>query len=202
MNSKDQQILTLGVVVLFIVLIGSATMEGEEDFGGDEGGGLWQVKFSEKTQDYTSESENCDEGETIEYEYDLSNEKVTNIVGLKLTLTWDDDQPHILTGDNDEFSVEAEFGNKSDDSGSSSSGNIGLDFFALDIPKDKASESGTQDGIVEKYNSTEGLGVYKVRVTCENAGGDGVFADSGNDFSLDVKIIYYEVATSKVIVGE
>ena len=202
MNEKDKSVLSVGVIIAIIVLIGSAVLEGEEPKEGS--GGLFNVIIMDGETEVARENTRCDEGESIDYEYTIDQETVKElegnyIISVEAILTWDDDMPGLTGGDNDEFSLEIN-GNDTTESSSSTSGEIRESIDIQSKPKSDQSYEGESIEQVEKELGKDyGMGLYNVTVSCENAGDRDptpLGQDDGNNFELRIVVKYYALKVS------
>jgi len=196
----------VGVLVVFILLtIGWGL--GVFDSGDAEGEGrAYLVEIGEETVTFAQEGEYCDEGETIEYYYNFTQE---NLLSVSVILTWDDDTPGITDGDNDLFRLEWDYewnndvpgsGGGSSSEGSESGEIIFVRETTIEIPNGSQYQSGSSAREVrEEFTFTEN-GEYFVNVTCEDAGDRDPTPfgqDDGNNFDLEIRITYYVVTVTE-----
>ena len=193
MNEKDMTMIYIGIVVAVIVLVGSAVFEGEK-----AAGGLKSFTVVVTTSDETifEKTEYLNEGESKEYPVSVEQE---NLISIEFILTWSDDNPGLLDGSNDEFSldVKSDWGN---DSTSSTSESITIKFELNKVPETGDYKGQSEDDVKESLSTTNGTGLYSVTVTCENAGDRDptpLGQDNGNNFTLKVIITYYQVKVSE-----
>ncbi|MCK4614927.1 MAG: hypothetical protein KAU14_08995 [Thermoplasmata archaeon] len=194
---KEKGVAASLVLVLLIIGWQAGVFEEEEE----EGEKTFSVTITEETMTFAQESDHCNEDETIEYFYNITQE---NLLHIRIILTWDDDMPGLINGDNDRFRLEVDFSweNENGD-GSGSSGDdsdTGEIIFERDTTIERPEGSEYHEGKSEEkvrteYTITE-IGEYYVNVTCEDAGDRDPTPfgkDDGNDFTLEVILTYYVV---------
>ena len=207
MESKnDSVMLTLGVVILLIALMGSAMFEADEASGGSS---IFNVFYTENSQGIFGTTGHTNEGEDDTIPVDIADP--VNIVTLEFILTWTDDdtteanvgglgvqnQPDtfrltVVTPEGIEHSEEAASDVSTED------GLILINFTFQSFPEDDLGVPSQSNVTLEQeLTTTHGLGNWTVTVTCEEAGdsetttGQTVAQDGGNDWDLDVVATYY-----------
>lgn len=214
MESKnDSVMLTLGVVILLIALMGSAMFEADEASGGSS---LFNVFYTENSMGVFGTTGNTNEGESETIPVDIADP--ANIVTLEFILTWtDNDASEINPGglgpvqnqpdtfrltvampDGTEHSEEAANDIETKD------GIILINFTFQSFPEDDLGIPSQSNFTLEQELTTEyGFGNWTVTVTCEEAGdsetttGQTVDQDDGNDWDLDVVATCYTMVIKK-----
>lgn len=198
---KEKGVAASVVLVLLVIGWQVGVFEEEEE----ESEKTFAVTIEEETMTYAQESGHCDEDETIEYFYNITQE---NLLHVRIILTWDDDMPGLIDGDNDRFRLDVDFSweNENGD-GSGSSGDASdtgeITFernTTIEKPEGSEYHKGRSEEEVRKEYTVTEIGEYYVNVTCEDAGDRDPTPfgrDDGNDFSLEVILTCYAVHVSE-----
>lgn len=213
MESKNDSImLTFGIIVLLIALMGSAVFEGEEPEGN---AGLFDVSFTENSGEIFSAADHTNEGQSWTSPMDVAGPK--NITHLEFVLTWtDDDTSEAEVGglgvqnQPDSFSLTVTMPNGTEHSEEGTSdintkdGIITIIVMFQSFPENTfqvlSQSKETLQGELTKEN---GFGNWTISVTCEEAGdsktttGQTTAEDDGNDWDLRVTAVYYEATINE-----
>jgi hypothetical protein len=218
MESKNDNImLTLGIVILLVALMGTAVFEGEQPADNEI---LWDVTFAEKSAQIEMVQDFTGEGQTTDVMIDIAQQ--TNITNLSFELRWTDDDTSGASGNGngvvnqpDHFILtvqDPEGGAPITMEGENEIGQDGTILIVFDFPVEgltfdmngTTATGGSAEAVSEKLTVMNGMGNWSVTVECTEAGdaedslfGTTVEQDDGNAWTLDVRAIYYE-ATIKL----
>jgi len=208
-SRNDNIVVTFGIIVLLIALMGSAAFEGEEP---EEVTNAYRVEFSMNAVIALDQNGHTNEGQTTEVPLEVGEEEYLNITSMDFQLTWNDDLQPPVGDPNDEFELtithpeEMEEGPEYDPSPSESSDDEQIDITAniLDIPENIDLEPGSsEEEISNKHISKVGIGTWMIEVSCNSAGDRDPTPygqDDGNDWTLTVTINYYNATVMEIII--
>lgn len=204
-SKNDNVMLTLGIVVLMIAIIGSAVFEGESSSGESS---AFRVSFSMESEVALNQDGHTNEGQTTEIVLDLTEDDYLNITSIDFQLSWNDDLQSPIGGANDEFELTITHPENLEEeptyspSASESSSNEQIDISAglQEVPENVEAETGSsEEEISNKYITKVGYGSWKIEVSCNSAGDRDptpLGQDNGNDWTLTVTVHYYTATVS------
>ncbi len=198
---KDLIVGIAGGVILIVALLGIIFYQ---DDGAAAYGGLnvYEAKWNEETVTHTFVGESLSEKASADHPFTVP----ANAARVECTLSWTDDESTVSSADSFKFDLVDNVAATAA-SDEKNSGEIILFSQILDstpgLPKGGAvvaeTEGDARDAVLAANSSTVGMGNWRCKVTLSSVGNLPMLpVDTGNDYALTVKVVYYTLSVTEV----